>query len=98
MMQDVTAILARTHLEELLGRLKGEPDVNKDALAWGYNMAKALEFCFEGRYEAFGGNPAFQESVAEVLNNREILEDLVLGNAIPDIPPGGAPGGPEVPP
>ncbi len=97
MMQDVTAILARTHLDEMLGRLQGAPDVDKDALAWGQNMAKAFDFCFEGRYEQFGGNPAFQESVAEVLNNRNILEDLVLGNVMPDVVEGGVPPGPETP-
>lgn len=97
LMQDITAILARTHLDESLGRLAGMPDPDKEALGWGQGMIKALEFCMQGRYEEFGGNPAFQESVTLVLQNREILEEVVLGNIIPDVVPEDPPHGPDIP-
>jgi len=97
LMQDITAILARTHLDESLGRLAGMPDPDKGAIGWGQGMIKALEFCMQGRYQDFGGNPAFQESVTLVLRNREILEEVVLGNIMPDVVPEDPPHGPDVP-
>jgi len=97
LMQDVTAILARTHLTESLKRLTVMPDADKAAIGWGQGMVKALDFCLEGRYEPFGGGPVFQDAVTLVLNNRVILEQLVLGNIIPDKVPGGIPGEPDGP-
>lgn len=92
LMQDITALLAKIHLEETLAALKKMPNPDKNAIAWGTQVAKAIDICGRQRYEGFGGDPAFQESLDIVQDNREILEKLILESKLP-FPGAGAPGG-----
>ena len=88
LIQDVTAVLANIHFEETLLRMKKLPGVEKHMIAWASDVSKALDFCGRLRYEEFGGDIAFQESVRIVLDNREILESVILE---PQLPGGGIP-------
>lgn len=90
LMQDITAELTRIHLGELLQTLKGLPDVNKTTLEWGQHAAQALDFCGDMRYLDYGGDIALQLANTIVLENREILERLILETKLPgrDLLPG----------
>lgn len=83
--QDVIAILARAHLDETLKRMQSMPDVDKRMIAWGGRAAAALDFCGGLRYRDFGGDIALAESRQIVLENRAILERLIL---VPRLPGG----------
>lgn len=91
LMQDVTAMLARADLAESVKRLSSTPGGDKFAIEWGQSVISAFDLCLEQRYEPFGGDLAFQSAETLILNNRPILENLVLGNAIPKTPPGEIP-------
>lgn len=78
LIQDIVSILTEKHLTETLARMQDLPNVDEHRLAWGTEVAKVLNICGEERYQDFGGNPAFQESIQIVLENREILESVVI--------------------
>ncbi len=92
LMQDITALLARIHLEETLAALKKIPDADKGAIEWGTQVSEALDLCSRQRYEGFGGDPAFRESLDIVMDNRAVLEELLLESKLP-VTGAGAPGG-----
>ena len=81
--QDVIAVLARVHLDETLKRMQSMPDVDPDMIAWGNQAAAALDFCGGLRYRDFGGDIALAESRQIVLENRAILERLILVSRMP---------------
>jgi hypothetical protein len=81
--QDVIAILARIHLDETLKRMQSMPNVDKGMIAWGEKAAIGLDFCGEQRYRDFGGDIALAESRTIVLENRAILETLILMPQLP---------------
>lgn len=83
LMQDITAVLAKIHLQETVAALKKMPNANANTIAWGTKVAKALDMCGRMRYAEFGGDLAFQESIKIVLENRAILESLVLESKLP---------------
>lgn len=82
LLQDITAVLTRVHLEETLARLKGMPDMDKARMAWGTEMVEILDDCGRTRYDDFGGEIAFVESMELVLDHRVTLESLILKGSL----------------
>ena len=82
LLQDITAVLTRVHLEETLTRLKGMPDMDKARMAWGTEMLGSLDDCGRFRYDDFGGEIAFVESMELVMDYRVTLESLILKGSL----------------
>lgn len=96
--QDILAHLARIHMDEAVAQIKKMPKPDKPALDWGMGMAAMLDRCGRGRYEGFGGDPAFGETLDIVRDNRVLLERVVVEKWVLEgkVPGTGGPG--SIPP
>ena len=100
--QDIVAHLAMIHMDQTMAQIKKMPKPDGRALEWGAEMTMLLDRCGRGRYEGFGGEPTYRDTLDIVRDNRVILESLVLDKWILQgkmpgitIPGAGRPGGGE---
>jgi len=76
--QEILALLAKVHMDETLTALTNDLNTDPDTLRKATDAAKSLDMCVRSRYEGSGGQHAFEEALQMVLDNRAILEQLIL--------------------
>jgi hypothetical protein len=79
-MGDAINLLSVIHTKEMLDRLKKTPGIGKKDLRRMENAFKAIEKCGQMRFDGWGGEQAFQESVRIVESHRPELE-ILFSNA-----------------
>ena len=79
-LSDALTMLAIIQGKEVLNRFKKIPGVGKEELVFMEQGYKSLQFCAETRFEEWGGEPAYLESIRIVEILRPELESLLLKN------------------
>jgi hypothetical protein len=84
LMQDITAVLVRAELEETIQQIPHSSNTDPRVAAWAEQLSRALEQCTQQRYAGFGGDPIYRQVRQLVLNNRTVLERLIVGARLPE--------------
>jgi hypothetical protein len=80
---DVLTLLAGVHMRESLAAYQKTPKPDQAVVDFNLSAQKTLDVCARGRYREFGGDPAYQQSLQIVLENRQLLEKLMLEPLLP---------------
>lgn len=75
---DAVALLTHINSREALEWAQSVPSINPEQLDWLQNTFDSIRICVEARFEDFGGEPVFHNSINIVRELRGELEELLL--------------------
>lgn len=78
LLNDAMTLLSNLQRGEVLGRLRKTPGVTQEEVAWTEKAFQALHDCGQARYDGWGGDPVFRNSIKIVESFRPRLEKVIL--------------------